>query len=71
MKVLGTVGSPRKNGNTDLLGSRILDVTNANNNLTEKLYLYEFEIFPCVDCRGCKKNRIPCSFRFRSCALLI
>jgi multimeric flavodoxin WrbA len=49
MKVLGIVGSPRKNGNMDLLGSRILDVTNANNNLTEKLYLYEFKIFPCVD----------------------
>jgi multimeric flavodoxin WrbA len=60
MKVIGLVGSPRKNGNTDLLVSRILDGASANNNLAEKLYLYELDISPCVDCRGCKKGNFQC-----------
>lgn len=60
MKILGLIGSPRKNGNTDLLVSRILDGASANNHLTEKLYLYELDISPCVDCRGCKKGSFQC-----------
>jgi multimeric flavodoxin WrbA len=60
MKVLGLVGSPRKNGNTDLLVSSILDGAGANSNRTEKLYLYELDISPCVDCRGCKKGEFTC-----------
>jgi multimeric flavodoxin WrbA len=60
MKVLGLIGSPRKNGNTDLLVSRILDGASVNNYLTEKLYLYDLDISPCVDCRGCKKGNFQC-----------
>ncbi|MGQ9479714.1 MAG: NAD(P)H-dependent oxidoreductase [Thermoproteota archaeon] len=36
MKVLGLIGSPRKNSNTDLLVGRILDGADASNHLTEK-----------------------------------
>jgi multimeric flavodoxin WrbA len=60
MKILGLIGSPRKKGNTDLLVSRILDGASANNHLTEKLYLYELSISPCVDCRRCKKGSFQC-----------
>ncbi|MEM2940853.1 MAG: flavodoxin family protein [Thermoproteota archaeon] len=61
MKVLGLIGSPRKNSNTDLLVSRILDGASASNHLTEKLYLYELNISPCVDCRRCKKGSFQCA----------
>ncbi|MEM2088424.1 MAG: flavodoxin family protein [Thermoproteota archaeon] len=60
MKVLGLIGSPRKGSNTDLLVSRILDGASASNHLTEKLYLYELNISPCVDCRRCKKDNFQC-----------
>lgn len=61
MKVLGLIGSPRKDSNTDLLVSRILDGASASNHLTEKLYLYELNISPCVDCRRCKKGSFQCA----------
>jgi len=61
MKVLGLLGSPRKNSNTDLLVSRILDGASEGNCQTEKLYLYDFAISPCVDCRGCKKGNFQCA----------
>jgi multimeric flavodoxin WrbA len=61
MKALGLVGSPRKLSNTDLLVSRILDGTSAGNHLTDKLYLYDLDISPCVDCRACKKGNYQCA----------
>ncbi len=61
MKVLGLVGSPRKNGNTDLLVSSVLNGAGASGNIAEKLYLYELDISPCVDCRGCKKGEFRCA----------
>jgi multimeric flavodoxin WrbA len=61
VKVLGLVGSPRKNGNTDLLVSRILDGAGSSNHLIEKVYLYELDISPCVDCRACKKGSFDCA----------
>ena len=60
MKVLGLIGSPRKHSNTDLLVSKILEGASANNNQTEKLYLYGLNISPCLDCRGCKKGNFRC-----------
>ena len=62
MKVLGLVGSPRKGSNTDLLVSAILEGAGANKHLTEKIYLYDFEIVPCVDCKACKKGNFKCAF---------
>jgi multimeric flavodoxin WrbA len=60
MKVLGLVGSPRKNSNTDLLVSAVLYGAGANNHEIEKLFLYDIDISPCVDCRGCKKRDFQC-----------
>jgi multimeric flavodoxin WrbA len=60
MRVLGLVGSPRKDSNTDLLVSRILDGAGASNHLTEKVYLYALDISPCVDCRSCQKGKFQC-----------
>lgn len=53
MKVLGLVGSPRKEGNTDLLVSAILNGAAASGHETEKVYLYDFDIAPCLDCKAC------------------
>jgi len=60
MKVLGLVGSPRKGGNTDLLVSAVLYGAGASNHEIEKLFLYDLEISPCIDCRGCKKRACQC-----------
>ncbi len=60
MKILGLVGSPRKQGNTDILVTQILEGAAANGNITEKLYLYDLKIEPCVDCRSCKQGSHQC-----------
>jgi multimeric flavodoxin WrbA len=60
VKVLGLVGSPRKESNTDLLVTAVLYGAGAAGAETEKVYLYDLNILPCVDCRGCKKGSFQC-----------
>jgi multimeric flavodoxin WrbA len=60
MKVLGLVGSPRKGSNTDLLVSAVLEGAEKKKHTTEKVYLYNVDIAPCVDCRACKKDSLQC-----------
>ncbi len=60
MKILGLVGSPRKESNTDLLVTAVLYGAGAAGAETEKVYLYDLNILPCVDCRGCKKGSYQC-----------
>jgi multimeric flavodoxin WrbA len=60
MKTIGLVGSPRKGGNTDLLVSTVLYGSGAAGSEVEKLFVYDFDIAPCVDCRGCKKEPFHC-----------
>lgn len=52
--MLGLVGSPRKGGNTDMLVGRVLEGCSVNGHTTEKIYLYDYTIKPCLDCRACK-----------------
>lgn len=54
MKILALIGSPRKGGNTDILVEQILKGLKRGGHSGEKLYLYDYEILPCLDCRGCK-----------------
>ena len=61
MNIVGLVGSPRKGSNTDLLISSILNGASTNNHVTEKIYLYDFDIKPCVDCKACKKGNYKCA----------
>ncbi|MCW4017160.1 MAG: flavodoxin family protein [Candidatus Bathyarchaeota archaeon] len=63
MKILGLVGSPRRGGNTDLLISAVLYGAGAGNNDIDKAYLYDADIMPCVDCRGCKKENFQCTLK--------
>lgn len=63
MKILGLVGSPRRGSNTDLLVSAILEGSAENGNVTEKFYLYNVDIAPCVDCRTCKSGNLQCALK--------
>jgi multimeric flavodoxin WrbA len=63
MKVLGLVGSPRKESNTDLLVTALLYGAGASGHVIEKIYLYDMEISACIDCQMCKKKSHQCVFK--------
>ncbi len=60
MKITALVGSPRKKSNTDILVDKILDAGTKKGYETEKIYLYDHEIKPCIDCRACKRGELEC-----------
>ena len=60
MKILALVGSPRKRSNTDILIDETLKGFKVGDHENEKIYLYEYEISPCIDCRKCKKGNFVC-----------
>jgi multimeric flavodoxin WrbA len=60
MKVLAVVGSPRKGSNTDILVEAVLDGPRTNGHTVAKVSLYDLDIGPCVDCRGCKTEPHNC-----------
>jgi multimeric flavodoxin WrbA len=53
MKVLGISGSPRRDGNTDILVKTVLEVLAGEGLRTEFLSLADRPIKPCMACRGC------------------
>jgi multimeric flavodoxin WrbA len=53
MKVLGISGSPRRNGNTDILIQAALKVLEEEGLETEFLSLADRPVKPCVACGGC------------------
>lgn len=63
MKILGIVGSPRKNGNTHVLVSRILDGARDKGADTETVLLAELNIQECNGCHACWKGNHVCSKR--------
>ena len=63
MKILALIGSPRIGGNTDVLVDQILKSSESKGHLTEKLYLYDYDIMPCIDCRRCKKESSTCALK--------
>ena len=60
MKILALIGSPRRRGNTDLLVDAALGEAEKHGHTGEKLYLYDYSIRPCVDCRACKQGEKIC-----------
>jgi multimeric flavodoxin WrbA len=62
MKVIGIVGSPRKNGNTELLTKHTLKAISEEGLRTELIRLAGLEIKPCIACMACKKQEI-CSIK--------
>lgn len=55
MKVLGLVGSGRKDGNTNALVDRILEGAGTNSHQTSKMFLADLRISPIGDCSACRK----------------
>lgn len=55
--ILGIIGSPRKNGNTDFVIDKILQSASENGAISEKIYLNELKIKPCQGCEHCKKYK--------------
>lgn len=47
MKVCGIIGSPKKNGNVDLLVSQVLKGAASQGAQTSKIYLNDLNIKPC------------------------
>lgn len=56
MKIVGIIGSPRKNGNTDTLVSSVLKGAYEYGAETEKIYLSDLNFKGCIGCEGCKKT---------------
>jgi len=57
LRILAVLGSPRKGGNTEILVDEILKGAESKGYATERLRLYDYEIMPCLDCRGCKRAK--------------
>ena len=54
--ILGIVGSPRKNGNTHVLLSAVLDAARAGGAETDLLFLADLRIDECDGCHACWKT---------------
>ena len=54
------IGSPRKNGNTFILSNHLNDLLSRDGAQSSVSYLYDYEIKPCADCRGCKSGSMKC-----------
>lgn len=50
MKICGIIGSPKKNGNVDLLVSQILKGAESRGAEASKIYLNDLQIKPCQSC---------------------
>jgi multimeric flavodoxin WrbA len=60
-KILGIVGSPRRNGNTHVLVSRILDGARVEGANTETIFLQDLNISECDGCYECWEGKHLCS----------
>ena len=54
--VLGISGSPRRNGNTELLIREFMRGAEAGGHKTELIILSELKISPCTSCGSCQKT---------------
>jgi len=53
MKVLGIMGSPRRQGNSDLLLDEVLKGSREGGAEVEKAIVYRMKINPCRECNSC------------------
>ena len=56
MKILGVVGSPRRNGNTHILVSRILEGARQEGAIADTIFLNDLDIKECDGCHVCWKS---------------
>lgn len=60
MKAEILIGSPRKNGNTATMAKVLANELLSKSVDVNTTFLYDYEIKPCTDCRGCKKSDLVC-----------
>ncbi|MFC1980730.1 flavodoxin family protein [Chloroflexota bacterium] len=60
MKAIGIVGSPRKNGNTEILTRHTLKAIGEDGLDTELIRLAGLDIRPCTACMDCRKEEERC-----------
>ena len=56
LEVLGIGGSPRRQGNTDLLLDQALAGAASQGAKTEKIVLHDLDLHPCRHCGGCQRT---------------
>jgi multimeric flavodoxin WrbA len=56
-RILGINGSPRKNGNSDILLQHILEACSEIVDSTELIYLRDLAIKPCTACERCRNDK--------------
>jgi len=54
------VGSPRKNGNTEILADSFIKGATSVGNMVKKICLSEMKVLPCKDCGYCDRNEGKC-----------
>ena len=57
-RIIGIVGSPRKNGNSDVLLNHILSGAKEEQVFTEKIHLRDYQFQSCIGCEKCRKDTI-------------
>lgn len=55
--MLGISGSPRKNGNTDIIIREMLRGADDAGIKTELIFLRDYVITPCIGCEKCRKDK--------------
>lgn len=58
-RILGVIGSPRRNGNTDLLVAKILEGAKSEGAAVKSIYLNDLTIKECDGCHLCWNDK-PC-----------
>lgn len=56
METLILTGSPRKNGNTDILTAAVIERLQNNKVMVQQQRLADMDIHPCLGCGGCEKE---------------
>jgi multimeric flavodoxin WrbA len=56
LKVVGILGSPRRNGNTEILLDEVLKAAGNSGCLTRKFVLNEMDFVPCQECENIRKD---------------
>ena len=67
-KILGVIGSPRKNGNTDILVSKMLAGAKKEGAVIDVLYLNDLKIKECIGCHICWEEK-QCPMQDDMCAI--
>jgi multimeric flavodoxin WrbA len=57
-RVLGISGSPRKNGNSDILTAHILKGAKQELQTVETVYLRDYRFESCIGCEKCRRDKI-------------